>query len=244
MLEEALNRSGRALMSAYGRALLDTDVVRRVPLPAGPKIIAANHPTTTDPFLLLTAVREPMSILVTQGCFEVPVFGHYLRMAGHVPVSHRNGRPAFGEAKRLLESGRTVGIFPEGALSPLNGSWGFHRPHTGAVRLALSTGAPVVPVGIHLPCERVRVFEFQFDGVPTFGRWCFHGPYAMTVGEPMHLSGDVEDREYVRFMSRRIMRRIVLLSRESTERVEDRQGEVVGGTGWLRDVGRWMGVEV
>jgi 1-acyl-sn-glycerol-3-phosphate acyltransferase len=215
--------------------MLDMDVVRHAPLTDGPKIIAANHPTTIDPFLMLTLVPEQMSILVTGICFKMPVFGRYLWLAGHVPVVSGNGRAAFDEAKRLLQAGRTIGIFPEGTLSPLEGGLGFHGPRTGAVRLSLSTGAPIVPVGIHLQRERIRFIEGQAGSEIGVARWYSHGPYAVTVGKPMRLEGDAEDREHVRLVSARIMQRIIRLSQESAHRV---QGAQALGTGSLaRPVG-------
>ena len=131
---------GTTIVDMYARLALEMDVVRQADWPDGPKIVAANHPTTTDPFFLLTAVPERMSVLVTGMAFDVPVFGDYLRAAEHIPVVHGKGRTALEQASRQLEGGRTIGIFPEGALSPLGGGPGFHRAHTGAVRLSLRLG--------------------------------------------------------------------------------------------------------
>jgi 1-acyl-sn-glycerol-3-phosphate acyltransferase len=218
--DEAFNWFGRAAMSLYAWAMLDMDVHYHAPLPAGPKIIAANHPTTIDPFLLLTLVSEPMSILVTGMCFKVPVFGRYLRLAGHVPVVSGNGRAAFEEARRLLQAGRTVGIFTEGTLSPIEGGIGFDRPRTGTARLALSTGAPVIPVGIHLHREGIRFADVKLDDVSAVARWYLRGPYAMTVGRPVCFEGNVEDRDYVQSVSERVMQRISSLSHESARRLQ------------------------
>jgi 1-acyl-sn-glycerol-3-phosphate acyltransferase len=228
MLDKVLYRSGRRVVYAYARLMFDMDVVKHAPLPEGPKIIAANHPTTTDPFFILTVVSEQMSVLVSGGIFEVPVFGRYLRLAGHVPVVHNSGGATIEAARRLLEAGRTLAIFPEGALSPLEGGLGFHRPHSGVARLALSTGAPVIPVGIHLERERIRFVETKVDGESEVGRLYLRGPYAMTVGEPMRFRGDVEDWEYVRSVSERIMQRIIRLSRESALRVQESQALETG----------------
>jgi 1-acyl-sn-glycerol-3-phosphate acyltransferase len=218
--DEAFNWFGRAVMRLYTWAMLDMDVQYQAPLPAGPKIIAANHPTTIDPFFLLTLVSGPMSILVTGMCFKAPVFGRYLRLAGHVPVVSGNGRAAFEEARQLLQAGRTIGIFTEGALSPIEGGIGFHKPRTGTARLALSTGAPVIPVGIHLHREGIRYVDTRLDDVSAVARWYLRGPYAMTIGQALRFEGDVEDRDRVRAISDRIMRRIASLSHESARRLQ------------------------
>jgi 1-acyl-sn-glycerol-3-phosphate acyltransferase len=217
MLQQTWYMLGRAAVGAYARTMLKMDISQRAPLPKGAKIIAANHPTTADPIWIGLLTLEPMHVLITEMCFKVPLVGQSLRLAGHVPVVTGNGRAAFDEAARLLEAGQTVGIFPEGALSPLDG--GLEKPHTGVARLALISGAPVIPVGIHLQRERIRFVETTVGDDTETARWYLHGPYAMTVGEPMRFEGDVEDRRYVRSISERIMQRIARLSRESAQRI-------------------------
>jgi 1-acyl-sn-glycerol-3-phosphate acyltransferase len=221
MLQQTWYTLGRAAVGAYARAMLKMDISQRAPLPKGAKIIAANHPTTTDPIWIGLLTLEPMHILITEMCFKVPAVGQSLRLAGHIPVVAGNGRAAFEEAVQRLEAGQTVGIFPEGALSPLDGS--LERPHTGVARLALISGAPVIPVGIHLQRERIRFVETTVGDDTETARWYLHGPYAMTVGEPMRFEGNVQDRPYVRSVSQRIMQRIARLSRESAQRIHTSQ---------------------
>jgi 1-acyl-sn-glycerol-3-phosphate acyltransferase len=226
------------VVDLYARMALKMDVSWHAQLPAGPKIIAANHPTTTDPFLMLSWVPEQMSILVTEACFNVPIFGQFLRQAGQVPVARSNGRAAFDRARELLASGRTVAIFPEGSLSPLEG--GLCRPRTGVARLALSTGAPVIPVGIHLQRERIRFVDIEIDDRVESARWYLDGPYAVTVGKPMYLDGSVEDRPHVRHLSRQVMERIALLSQESALRMAQ-QGRSTVRTARPLETGRATG---
>lgn len=116
------------------------------------------------------------------------------------------GRPAFDEALAQLKSGKSVALFIEGHYSPPEG--GFCRPRTGAVRLALSAGVPIVPVGIHLARERLRRIEGRIKGETYPQYWYLRGPLRMTVGEPIHLKGDVEDRPRVVEESHRIMQHI------------------------------------
>lgn len=224
LTRKALNRVAGPVVGLYAALMLDLDVAWDAPLPEGPKIIAPNHPTTTDPFLVTTVVREPVSILIDDRLFKVPLFGRYLRLAGHVPVVPGRGREAFEAARRLLEAGRTVAIFPEGHISPPEG--GFYGPRTGAVRLSLITGAPIVPVGIHLDRARIRLVETSIEGKTVVGTWYLRGPYAITVGEPMRLQGDVEDREHVRAASERLIQRIAVLARQGERRT--RASQVLG----------------
>jgi len=74
----------RSVVALYARARLKMDIQWHAPPSGGPNIFAANHPTTTDPFYILTLLSEPVSMLVTAAAFEVAGFGPYLRAAGHV----------------------------------------------------------------------------------------------------------------------------------------------------------------
>jgi 1-acyl-sn-glycerol-3-phosphate acyltransferase len=214
--ERGLNRLGHSLLALHAQLLLERDIQWRVPLPQGPKILAANHPTTTDPFYILTLVREQVSVLVTEGAFQVPGFGRYLRLAGHVPAIRNSSGATVRALSRLVTGGRSVAIFPEGALSPLEG--GYHQPHTGAARLALITGAPVVPVGIGLLRDRIRITKTEVDG--EVAHLYLRGPYAMTVGRALRFEGDATDHAYVRAVSNQIMQRIIHLAHESEQRVQ------------------------
>ena len=94
--------------------------------------------------------------------------------------------------------------------------------------MALTAGAPVIPVGIYLDHGRIRFLRTQIDGQTEVARWYVGGPYAVTVGKPMYFEGDVEERPYVRAISRQIMERIAALSEEGARRMEQaRQKETL-----------------
>ena len=217
LIERGLYWAGRGILTVGAHRMFQLDILRHAPLPAGPKIIAPNHPTTTDPFLILILAREQTSILIDDRLFKVPIFGRYLHQAGHIPVIPQHGRLAYNAAKKLLQSGRTLAVFPEGSVSPLEG--GLCHPRTGVARLALETGVPVVPVGIHLDRERIRLIETEIEGRTVTGTWYLGGPYAMTVGEPMHFTGSVQNRTHVRAISEQIIQRIAHLAQESAARM-------------------------
>jgi 1-acyl-sn-glycerol-3-phosphate acyltransferase len=169
----------------------------------------------TGPDVVKSVTREEVSILVTEFCFRLPVFGRYLHSAGHIRVVHSDGRLAFDEAVQRLNDGHSVGIFPEGALSPLEG--GVCR--TGVARLALAAGAPIIPVGIALQRERIHFRETQAGPESITARWYFGGTYAITVGEPLIFNGEGEDRAYIRSATDQIMQRIGNLATESEARL-------------------------
>jgi len=216
----ALYKAGRTVVDAFMHLMLDVDVEWQAPMPEGPKILAPNHPTTTDPFYILTLLSEPVSVLVTGSAFSVRGFGSYLWAAGHVPAIRGSGGATVDAVVEQVEDGRNVAIFPEGALSPLAG--GFCRAHSGLARVALRTGAPVIPVGIGLQRERIRVVDANLEGGTETAHLYTSGKYAMTVGRPMYLEGDVADRERVHAATEQVMQEIRALSLASEQRVAQR----------------------
>ena len=164
---------GKYLVSVFARAGLDLNIQWKAPLPEGPVILAANHPCTFDPALLTTLIKQHVSILIHGPIFKLPLFGRSLRYCGHIAVLRGSGGQSLDEAEALLKAGQTVAIFPEGCISPVSG---FNPPHSGVGRLALKTGAPVVPVGIHLDKKLLHRVEQVIDGVLDTGAYYFHGP--------------------------------------------------------------------
>ena len=208
---------GRAIVNLYSRLMFDLNVHYKSKLPAGAKILACNHPSTDDPILLTLVTPEQMSILITERLFKVPICGPSLRLTGHIEVLLENGRPALEEGIRALNEGRTVGIFPEGTISPACG--GGCPSHTGVARLALSSGAPVIPVGIALEPSRLWRRNTTVDGNIDMAAWYLSGPYAITVGEPLAFSGDPNDRQLGRAVTDQVMQQIAALSAESAHRI-------------------------
>jgi 1-acyl-sn-glycerol-3-phosphate acyltransferase len=144
------------------------------------------------------------------------MIGALIRAAGH-PVMHENGQAALISAIERLRSGRDLGIFPEGSLSPREG--GLCRVRTGTVRLALEAGVPVIPVGIALDPQRIRYVETTFGGMTETARYYLQGPYAITIGQALTFDGSLEDRPYVQRESARLMERIGALACASTRRL-------------------------
>ena len=216
-MQKMLYSLGRTVVLLYVRLMLRLDVHWQAPLPAGPKLIVANHPSASDPLYLTLLFPQLVHILIIDSPFHVPLVGVYLRRSGHVPTVPGNGRSAFEEAWRLLEAGHSVASFPEGWVSPRQG--GFNPLRTGAARLALLTSVPVVPVGIYLPRERNQVITSTINGKRVVGHWYLRGPYGITVGQALRFAGDVDDRAHVSSVSDRIMERIASLAFESEGRV-------------------------
>src|SRR5579859_3536849 len=119
----------------------------------GPVIIAANHRSFLDPFVIATMARRPMYYVAKKELFANRVVAWFLAALGAFPVDRGAGDAEMIEtAKNILERGDILLMFPEGTRTR-PGSLG--RPKRGVGRLALESGAPVVPVAV-IGTEAIR----------------------------------------------------------------------------------------
>jgi 1-acyl-sn-glycerol-3-phosphate acyltransferase len=204
------------MIKAFSGTMLNMDVDKKLSLPDGAKIIAPNHPSMIDPFIMASLLGQRSYILITDVMFHVPIMGAYLRRLGHIPVAPGRGQYAIDCALEHLKAGHTVMIFPEGANSPING--GFVKERTGVARLAIASGAPVIPTGIFLHRDRLQMLKSVVSGKTEYSHWYLRGPYAITMGAPMQISGDVEDRDHVKDTAHQVMLKIMCLAAESQQR--------------------------
>lgn len=170
----------------------------------GPCIIAANHQSYLDPIVIGATSPRPVRFMMIRRYWDMPVVGWASRLAGSFPVDDgrvtgRTLRQALG----LLRDGSVLGIFPEGAIT----RDGRLQPgREGVARLALRTGAPVVPAGI---TGTRRAFPK--------GRW-IPRPLAVAVryGAPLLPPGEAGDpavlRRQAAEFTARIMERIAELA--------------------------------
>ncbi|HEY2964981.1 MAG TPA: lysophospholipid acyltransferase family protein [Actinomycetota bacterium] len=123
--------------------------LERVPA-EGPAIIAGNHLSYLDPFahgiFVVRAGRRPR-FLAKRELFDAPFVGTVLRGAHQISVRRGTGdRSPIDDAARAVERGEVVVIYPEGTTTTTNEDFSPGRGRTGAVRLSVATGIPILPI--------------------------------------------------------------------------------------------------
>ena len=119
----------------------------------GPVILAANHRSFLDPFVIGVCVRRPIYFVAKRELFSNRFIGWFLNSLGAFPIRRgESDAESMETALEILRRGDVVVIFPEGTRIR-SGSLG--KPKRGVGRLALESGAPVVPVTV-FGSERAR----------------------------------------------------------------------------------------
>ena len=105
-------------------------------------IVAANHESLLDPPLLALTARQPLHFLAKVELWRYRPGAWLMDALGGIPIRRdRRDLLSVGRAEELLHAGESVALFPQGTVQ--GGAW-----TRGAARLALATGAPLVPVRI------------------------------------------------------------------------------------------------
>lgn len=117
----------------------------------GGALLVANHISEVDPLILAHIVWDHGRIpryLAKAGLFKNAFLGRFFRNAGQIPVERasKNAAGAFDAAVAAVNEGRCVVVYPEGTITRDPGLWPMVGK-SGAARIALETGAPVIPVG-------------------------------------------------------------------------------------------------
>ena len=128
-------------------------------LPKGGYILVANHVNYLDPLAFAYAVYIHMKrtphYLAKEPLFRIPIIGALLPKVGQIPV-YRGGKSndqPLRAAVEFLKAGQVVVVFPEGTLTRDPNQWPM-RGKSGAIRLAIELGLPIVPAG-HWGIEKI-----------------------------------------------------------------------------------------
>jgi 1-acyl-sn-glycerol-3-phosphate acyltransferase len=116
----------------------------------GAAIVACNHVSFVDAVLLMAASPRPIRFVMDHRIFRMPVLGALFRLAKAIPIAPQREAPqvyedAFEQARRVLDDGELLGLFPEGAIT----RDGTVQPFKGGLMKILQTHpVPVVPVAL------------------------------------------------------------------------------------------------
>lgn len=186
-----LYRSLRRVLPGILHRYLDLDVRGLEHVPADtPAIVCPNHLSFIDSILMPLDIPRPVYFLGKAEYFSSWRTRWFFSAVGVVPTYRSGGdrsEDSLNAGKALLETGALLGIYPEGTRSP-DGQ--LYKGKTGAARLALRTGVPVIPCGI----AGTRAV------MPEGRRLLSRGRVSVTFGAPLDLTrfGDGSNPELLR----------------------------------------------
>lgn len=155
----------RLVFSLFAR--LDVHGLENLPAQGG-VVLAANHMTNFDVFPLQFVLPRLIFFMGKEELFRHPLMDAVLRRLGGFPVVRgAHDEWAIRHAQQILERGLVLGLFPEGKR---NLGKGLAPAKTGAARLAISTGCPIVPVAIDGTQRLFKRFPGRVTVTFTLGR--------------------------------------------------------------------------
>jgi 1-acyl-sn-glycerol-3-phosphate acyltransferase len=207
-----LYRAAELVVSPVLRTYFRPDVIGREYVPeVGPVIIAANHLSACDEVFTPVAARRQVYYFAKAEYFTGPglrgaIVASVFRGLRQVPVDRSDPRAAAATIDvgvDLLAQGKALGIYPEGTRSA---DGRLHKFRTGVARLALRSGAPVVPVGL-----------VGTDAVlPRGGRVWHRSPLAVHFGEPLTFAGRAQEER-----SARVLREVTETIRTAVQKLSE-----------------------
>jgi len=203
------------LLGVSSRTWIDGE---KIPATGG-CILAFNHISHIDPLLAAHFVYDHGRLpryLAKSGLFRNKALGGFLRAAGQIPVERlsRNAIGAFDAAVQAVRDGECVIVYPEGTLTRDPNLWPM-TGKSGAARIALETGCPVIPIGQWGAQQILYPYATKPDLFPR-------KHITMKAGDPVELSDLVaqpRSQAVINQATDRIMDAI-------TEIVADLRGEV------------------
>lgn len=197
-------------------------------------ILAINHGHLVDGTVVLPLVRQRILFLCDARAVDAPVLGPVLRAMGILRVDVTRPDPAaVGAGVRWADTGRLLGIFPEGKAS---GAWGLRPARPGVAYFAAKLRLPVIPIA----SWGVEAFNRPVDVYVRRLRPVIH----VRVSPPQMVTAPASDRPSIRASADAIM---VLIARHLPPSLRgvykkggefNRRGEEALAAGWVRPADR------
>ncbi len=179
--------------------------------PEGAAIVAGNHTTFLDNFIIPLVVPRRVTFLAKSDYFTGRgpkgwLSRQFFSGVGMIPIDRSGGaasEAALRTGLRVLQDGDLLGLYPEGTRSP---DGRLYRGKTGVARMALEAGVPVIPVGL------IGMSDIQpgGGGMPKIGR-----RVEVRIGKPLDFTrytGMEGDRFVLRSITDEIMYELMVLS--------------------------------
>lgn len=119
-------------------------------LPDEPVIVLSKHQSTWETFFYAAKLPRSLCFVFKRELLWIPFFGWGIGLLDMIHIDRRKGRDAFEsvvrQGREKLDQGRWILLFPEGTRTPI-GQQGNYK--SGGARLAVRTGAPVVPIAVN-----------------------------------------------------------------------------------------------
>jgi 1-acyl-sn-glycerol-3-phosphate acyltransferase len=133
-------------------------------------IVTANHISWFDPLVISHALWDndrPPRFLAKESVFRVPIAGAIIRSAGQIPVYRetREAVAAVRDAITAVNAGECVVVYPEGTITKDPDMWPMVGK-TGAARIALATGRPVIPMAQWGAIDVIRPYKKELRILP------------------------------------------------------------------------------
>jgi 1-acyl-sn-glycerol-3-phosphate acyltransferase len=186
----------------------DCRVYGKPNLSPGAKIIAGNHPNATDGLFLPFIFKEHLHFFAQGDLFDIFFVGWMLAKSEQIPVLPGLKQQAMEQAAKYLLEDKVVAIFPEARLNPDGQPL---KSFTGAIRLALMTKAPIIPIGFYVPPKNLHHITRMKKGLVSQGHWQTHGHCYLHIGSPWLIGeefGEVFDQSDLRGLTEQLMEKI------------------------------------
>ncbi|HCJ54579.1 MULTISPECIES: lysophospholipid acyltransferase family protein [Glutamicibacter] len=180
---------------------------------SGAAILASNHLSVSDSVFLPAALDRPVIFLAKDEYFNGTglkgrITAWFFRNINQLPMDRSGGKKSaasLASAKRALDEGKLLGIYPEGTRSP---DGRLYRAKLGVAKLALESGAPVIPIAM-INTDKVQPIN---QSIPRPGK------IGIKIGKPLafeHLAGKHDDPAAMRACADEIRKAINVLSGQS-----------------------------
>ncbi|MEM9135690.1 MAG: lysophospholipid acyltransferase family protein [Actinomycetota bacterium] len=173
-------RLAKRFVGPLFRLLFDIEVNGADHVPSdGPAVLCANHLAAIDSFVVPAVLDRPLMYVGKAEYLDDWKTSWLFPALGMIPIDRRGGdhaAAALDTAAQVLDHGGLFGIYPEGTRSRTGR---LHQGRTGAARLAIAAGAPIIPIGLD-GTDDVQPVDSPW---PRFGR-----TMSVTFGRPIDVT--------------------------------------------------------